>query len=107
MTRLLLAAIALYQRTLSVWLGPRCRFHPSCSSYTATCIERFGAAQGSWLGARRIARCHPFHPGGFDPPPLPLHSRDEVGGVANSRDEVGGVANSRDEVGGVHPEPTP
>jgi len=69
MTRLMLAAIALYQRTLSVWLGPRCRFHPSCSSYTATCIERFGAGRGSWLGLCRIASCHPFHPGGFDPPP--------------------------------------
>jgi len=69
LTRLLLAAIALYQRTLSVWLGPRCRFHPSCSSYTATCIERFGAARGGMLGARRIVSCHPWHPGGFDPPP--------------------------------------
>lgn len=69
MTRLLLAAIALYQRTLSVWLGPRCRFHPSCSSYTAACIERFGAARGGLLGVLRVARCHPFHPGGFDPPP--------------------------------------
>lgn len=69
MTRLLLAAIALYQRTLSRLLGPTCRFHPSCSRYTATCIERFGAARGVWLGARRIASCHPFNAGGFDPPP--------------------------------------
>lgn len=69
MTRLLLAAIALYQRTLSIWLGPRCRFHPSCSSYTATCVERFGAGRGGLLGARRILSCHPWHPGGFDPPP--------------------------------------
>jgi len=95
MTRLLLAAIALYQRTLSVWLGPRCRFHPSCSSYTAACIERFGAAQGSWLGVRRIARCHPFHPGGFDPPPVSDRAASRV------------RPPSRDEVGGVHPKPTP
>lgn len=80
MTRLLLAAIALYQRTLSVWLGPRCRFHPSCSRYTAICIERFGPAHGSWLGLRRIARCHPFHAGGFDPPPVSERA-DEVGAV--------------------------
>jgi putative membrane protein insertion efficiency factor len=70
-SRLLLAAIALYQRALSPLLGPTCRFHPSCSCYTATCVERFGALRGLALGARRIASCHPFHPGGYDPPPLP------------------------------------
>ena len=63
-------AIRGYQRWVSPLLGPTCRFHPSCSSYTATCVERHGAARGLWLGARRIARCHPFHPGGFDPPPV-------------------------------------
>jgi putative membrane protein insertion efficiency factor len=68
--RLLLGLIRLYQVTLGSWLTPRCRFHPSCSRYTATCIERFGAARGTFLGAARIARCHPFHPGGYDPPPL-------------------------------------
>ena len=65
----LLALIRLYQLTLSRLLGPACRFEPSCSHYTATCIQRFGAARGSWLGLKRIARCHPFHPGGYDPPP--------------------------------------
>ena len=65
----LLFVIRVYQLTLSRLLGPACRFEPSCSHYTATCIERFGAARGSWLGIKRIARCHPFHPGGFDPPP--------------------------------------
>jgi putative membrane protein insertion efficiency factor len=67
--RALLLLIRLYQRALSPLLGRTCRFHPSCSAYTATCIERFGAGHGALLGARRIARCHPFHPGGFDPPP--------------------------------------
>lgn len=67
----LLWVIRVYQLTLSRLLGPTCRFEPSCSHYTATCIERFGAAHGSWLGLKRIARCHPFHPGGFDPPPQP------------------------------------
>lgn len=72
LTRLLLAAIALYQRTLGGLLGPRCRFHPSCSRYTATCIERFGPTRGVWLGALRILRCNPLHPGGEDlPPELP------------------------------------
>jgi uncharacterized protein len=67
--RLLLLLIAGYQRTLSPLLGNVCRFEPSCSRYTATCVERFGALRGGFLGARRIARCHPFHRGGVDLPP--------------------------------------
>ena len=67
----LLLLIHVYQLTLSRLLGPSCRFEPSCSHYTATCIERFGALRGSWLGIKRIGRCHPFNPGGFDPPPHP------------------------------------
>lgn len=69
--RLLLAAIRAYQLALSPLLGRSCRFWPSCSRYTAACIETHGALRGSWLGLRRIARCHPFHPGGYDPPPGP------------------------------------
>ena len=71
--RALLFLIRLYQMTLSRLLGPSCRFEPSCSQYTATCIERFGALRGSWLGIKRIGRCHPLNPGGFDPPPDPDH----------------------------------
>lgn len=67
-------AVKIYQRTISPflsWRGPRCRFHPSCSSYCAEAVLRFGVARGLWLTARRLSRCHPFHPGGFDPvPPL-------------------------------------
>ena len=70
--RVLLAVIALYQRTMSPLLGPACRFHPTCSEYTAASIRRFGAGRGVWLGARRIARCHPWHPGGHDPVPRAL-----------------------------------
>jgi putative membrane protein insertion efficiency factor len=69
MKKLLLALIRLYQLTLSPFVGRACRFEPSCSRYTAACIESHGAARGSWLGIKRIARCHPFHPGGYDPPP--------------------------------------
>jgi len=72
LARVLLALIGVYQRTLSRLLGPSCRFHPSCSCYAATCVERFGAGRGALLAAARIARCHPFHPGGYDPPPASL-----------------------------------
>ena len=69
--RLLIALIRVYQWTLSPLLGPSCRFEPSCSRYAVRVLETHGALSGSWLAARRIARCHPFHPGGYDPPPLP------------------------------------
>jgi putative membrane protein insertion efficiency factor len=76
--KLLLALIRLYQGTLSPILGRSCRFEPTCSHYTAACIENHGALRGSWLGIARIARCHPFHPGGYDPPP-PAKARHERG----------------------------
>lgn len=61
-----------YQLIVSPWLGPRCRFHPSCSSYALEAVEVHGALRGGWLAMRRIGRCHPFHPGGFDPVPAGL-----------------------------------
>ena len=66
---LLLGAIAAYQRTLRWVLGPACRFHPSCSAYAATAVAEHGARRGMFLALKRIARCHPWHPGGFDPVP--------------------------------------
>ena len=67
----LIFLIRIYQLTLSKLLGPVCRFEPSCSRYAAECLRLHGAARGSWLSVRRLSRCHPFHPGGYDPPPLP------------------------------------
>ena len=60
MRRVLMGIIRVYQLAVSPLLGPRCRFHPSCSCYAHTAIERHGALRGSWLGARRLLRCHPF-----------------------------------------------
>ncbi len=69
MTRVLLGLIHGYKRFISPLLPQACRFYPSCSSYAAEAIERHGAARGVLLAVRRIARCHPLHPGGYDPVP--------------------------------------
>jgi len=60
MRQVLMLAIRAYQLTVSPMLGPRCRFHPSCSCYAHTAIERHGVLRGTWLGIRRILRCHPL-----------------------------------------------
>ena len=69
MRRLIQTMIRLYQLLVSPWLGPRCRFYPSCSHYALQALEEHGLWHGSWLALRRLARCHPFHPGGYDPVP--------------------------------------
>jgi putative membrane protein insertion efficiency factor len=69
MRALLRLLIRSYQRLLSPLLAPRCRFHPSCSHYALEAIEMHGAGRGSWLAVRRLMRCHPLHPGGYDPVP--------------------------------------
>lgn len=73
--RAIVAPIRLYQRLISPLLGPRCRFHPSCSEYAAGSILRHGVLKGSYLGVRRILRCHPWNPGGFDEVPETFHLR--------------------------------
>jgi uncharacterized protein len=68
--KVLLILIGGYRRYLSPLFPPSCRFQPTCSQYALVAIERFGASKGSWLAIKRILRCHPFHPGGYDPVPM-------------------------------------
>jgi putative membrane protein insertion efficiency factor len=69
MKPLLIALVRGYQYALRPLLGAHCRFYPSCSDYAREALERHGAARGSLLAARRLLRCHPYHPGGYDPVP--------------------------------------
>jgi hypothetical protein len=69
--------IRLYQCTLGLWVGGGCRFYPSCSNYALEAIHLHGVLRGGWLTLRRLGKCHPFHPGGFDPPPCASHGHTE------------------------------
>jgi putative membrane protein insertion efficiency factor len=64
---IVIRALRLYQLTLSPFLPSACRFHPTCSEYTRQAVEVHGSIKGMWMGLRRLARCHPFHAGGYDP----------------------------------------
>lgn len=68
--QLLLLPLRFYKKVISPFLPPMCRFHPSCSVYAMGAIAVHGPFKGTWLAARRVTRCHPFNPGGFDPVPL-------------------------------------
>lgn len=69
MRTLLILAVRGYQVSVGQLLPPSCRYFPSCSAYAIEAISKHGAARGTWLAVRRIARCHPFRPGGYDPVP--------------------------------------
>ena len=73
----LIGALRCYKKFISPLLPPRCRFAPSCSEYAMEAIETHGALMGSYYAVRRLLKCHPFHPGGYDPvpPPRPRHGR--------------------------------
>jgi putative membrane protein insertion efficiency factor len=64
----LIGMVRVYQWTLSPLIGRHCRFEPSCSAYFIESVRKYGAIKGSWRGVLRICRCHPWHPGGYDPP---------------------------------------
>lgn len=63
------ALIRVYQRAISVWTPRICRYHPTCSEYAIQAVARYGTVRGLWMAVRRIGRCHPFAPGGYDPVP--------------------------------------
>ena len=69
MKTILIGLIKVYRLFISPLFPPCCRFRPTCSKYALEAINRFGVLKGSWLSVKRISRCHPFHPGGYDPVP--------------------------------------
>jgi len=75
-TRAVQLLIRAYQLAISPLLGPRCRFYPSCSHYAQEALHIHGLWHGGWLALRRVFRCHPWHPGGFDPVPPPATATD-------------------------------
>ena len=79
MTPVLVAALRGYQYAIRPMLGANCRFYPSCSDYAIEALQRHGAARGSWLAAKRLCRCHPYHPGGYDPVPVPCQEASRRG----------------------------
>lgn len=78
MKTLLIGIIQAYRKFLSPLLLPSCRFYPTCSAYAIEAISTWGSAKGSWLAVKRICRCHPFHPGGYDPVPTVATSANSV-----------------------------
>jgi conserved hypothetical protein TIGR00278 len=68
---ILILLIRAYRLLVSPLLGPRCRFYPSCSAYAEEALRNHGALHGSWMAIRRLSRCHPLNPGGYDPVPPP------------------------------------
>ena len=77
-SRILIFLIRIYQYTFALVLGQRCRFYPSCSVYTVEAISRHGLLKGSWLGIKRLGKCHPLHPGGVDLVPPPNNARNKA-----------------------------
>lgn len=69
LTRAAVVGLEVYQRLVSPFLPPACRFAPTCSEYARQAVAEHGLRRGLWLAARRLSRCHPFYPGGWDPPP--------------------------------------
>jgi putative membrane protein insertion efficiency factor len=73
MSAVIRCLLRAYQLLISPLLGPRCRFYPSCSQYAIEAVQTHGSLRGTYLGFRRLLRCHPWHPGGYDPVPVAHH----------------------------------
>lgn len=97
MRSVLLLLLRGYKLVISPWLGNRCRFHPSCSDYAREAIVEHGAGYGTYLAAKRLCRCHPFHPGGFDPVPPARHARPAPDSSAEGTDKAASSDSSRAE----------
>jgi putative membrane protein insertion efficiency factor len=69
MKKVLISLIIFYRKLISPLFPPSCRFQPTCSQYALDAINKYGPVKGSWFAIKRISRCHPFHPGGYDPVP--------------------------------------
>ncbi len=78
MRRVLISFIKCYKYLISPFMASHCRFHPSCSSYAIQAIEVHGAFKGCYLALRRLLRCHPFHPGGYDPVPDANNDKQQI-----------------------------
>ncbi len=89
LARVLVFLIGLYQKTLSRLLGRVCRFEPSCSRYAVACLESHGAFRGGLLSLARVCKCHPFHPGGFDPPPPRVTAEPHPSSVSDAARSAG------------------
>ncbi|MCM3189449.1 membrane protein insertion efficiency factor YidD [Bacillus subtilis] len=77
MKKLAILFIRLYQKAISPLFPPTCRFYPTCSHYGVEAVQRFGLIKGGWLLTKRLLKCHPFHPGGFDPVPQKIDKQSE------------------------------
>lgn len=84
MVRIAIGLLRIYRYFLSPLLGPRCRFMPTCSEYAMQALHTHGAVRGGWLSACRLCRCHPWHPGGFDPVPESTGSAETKHPVSTS-----------------------
>ncbi len=82
MQSLVVGLIRVYQWLLSPLMGPRCRFHPTCSHYAVEAVRRHGTLRGLWLALRRVGRCHPWHSGGYDPVP-PSRTAEPLEGTSH------------------------
>ena len=80
MKRAAIAMLRVYQWGISPWLPRACRYYPTCSQYAVEAVSRYGVLRGGWMAVRRLARCHPFHAGGYDPVPEMVFSAAPVGG---------------------------